>query len=74
MEALVSRIFQNWNIRRFIGLIIGLFVAIQALIYKDPLLGVLSAFFLFQIVTNTGCFGAGACSIPYPDSINESKK
>ncbi len=71
MEKALLILRRNWNKRRLFGLAIGVFVASQAIVYKDALLGVLSAFFLLQIATNTGCFGAGACSIQYPNSIND---
>lgn len=64
-QRLVDGLTSGWSTKRFIGLFIGLFVAGQAFALKDALLGVLSAYFLYQIVTNTGCFGAQSCGINY---------
>jgi len=74
MNKIATQIIQKWNVKRVLGLIIGLFLAIQAVIYKDAILGILSVFFLFQIVTNTGCFSANECSIPVADNMNEEIK
>lgn len=65
MERFVSQLKSGWTLRRLIGLLIGLFEAGQAILLKEPLLGVISAYFLYQILTNTGCFGAQACGIDY---------
>lgn len=65
MERFVNQLKTGWTLRRFIGLFIGLFVAGQSILLMEPLLGVISVYFLYQILTNTGCFGAQACGIEY---------
>jgi hypothetical protein len=65
MERFVNQFKTGWTLRRFIGLFIGLFVAAQSILLMEPLLGVISVYFLYQILTNTGCFGAQACGIEY---------
>lgn len=65
MERFVNQLKTGWTPRRFIGLFIGLFVAGQSILLMEPLLGVISVYFLYQILTNTGCFGAQACGIEY---------
>jgi hypothetical protein len=65
MERFVNQLKTGWTARRFIGLFIGLFVAGQSILLMEPLLGVISVYFLYQILTNTGCFGAQACGIEY---------
>ena len=62
MEKLKESLLTGWNLRRTLGGFMGLFVAVQAIILKDGLLGAFSAFFLFQILTNTGCFSSAGCS------------
>lgn len=65
MERFVNQFKTGWTLRRFIGLFIGLFVGAQSILLMEPLLGVISVYFLYQILTNTGCFGAQACGIEY---------
>lgn len=57
--------YRDWHLRRVLGLGVGLFLAYQSLINNEVLTGVLSLIFLFQAVTNTGCFGRSGCAVPY---------
>lgn len=70
MNSISQRILTNWSPRRWFVLAIGLFFAIQALIFSDGLIAVLGAFFLFQAATNTGCMLSGACGVPTADRVN----
>lgn len=56
-------LFTNWNFSRALWLIFGLIIAYQAIIYKDPIAGLLAFIFLFQSITNTGCF-SNNCALP----------
>lgn len=49
---------------RWLRLGLGLFVAVQAFQHHDMFAGFVAAFFLFQVVTNTGCCGSSGCTIP----------
>ena len=62
-----QHIFTNWGFRRFLGLGLALFFAIQSIQLGDALIGVISVLLLFQVVTNTGCFGSAGCSINYDE-------
>lgn len=64
MDTIKRTLFTGWHLTRFLGLGLGLFFGIQALVYKEAFAGFLSAFFLFQVVTNTGCFGGRGCAVP----------
>jgi len=64
METIKQILFTNWHLMRWLRLGLGIIAGIQAFIFHDTLLGFLSAFLLFQTVTNTGCCGAGACAVP----------
>ncbi|MCE9538160.1 MAG: hypothetical protein K8R85_02955 [Bacteroidetes bacterium] len=57
-------LFTGWNFMRWLRLGLGIFIAIQAIQNHDTLSGFISAFFLFQAVTNTGCCSSGGCSVP----------
>lgn len=68
MEALKETLTTGWTLKRALGGAMGLFVAIQAIVLKDALLGAFSAFFLIQIATNTGCFSSAGCGVQVNDS------
>lgn len=59
-----TTLFTNWHTMRWVALSIGIFLATMAIWYQDILTGFLSAFFVFQAVTNTGCMVAQSCGIP----------
>lgn len=64
MRALTENLFTNWHFMRWLRLGLGIFVAIQAVQLHDALAGMVAALLLLQVVTNTGCCGAGGCSVP----------
>lgn len=63
MEGITQKLFSNWHFMRWLRLGLGLFVAYQALVLKDAFAGIISGLFLFQALTNTGCCGAGGCTV-----------
>ena len=63
MKSLINSLATNWHFMRWIRLAMGLFIAFQAFEMRSALMGILSAFILYQVVTNTGCCGASGCSI-----------
>lgn len=48
---------------RWIRLIAALVLAFEAFRQHDALLGLLSVFFFYQTLTNTGCGGNNSCSL-----------
>ena len=64
MNTIKETLLLNWNFMRALRLVLGIFVAYQAIKTHDAFSGVIAAFFIFQAVTNTGCCGAQACSTP----------
>ena len=65
-------LFTNWDFTRWLRLVLGVFIAMQAIETKDTLSGVISAFLLFQAATNTGCCGVNNCAVPTSKG-NQSK-
>ncbi len=65
MTQLKYIIFSGWHFRRWLGLSAGIFFAIQAITENDGMLVLFSVFFLFQALTNSGCFGSKGCSVEY---------
>lgn len=51
-----------WDLMRFLRLTMGMLAAIQAIELRDPLIGLISVFFLYQAIANVSCCGVGTCS------------
>ena len=68
-SSIKAKLFTNWHTMRRVALSIGIFLAVMAVWYQDILTGFLSAFFLFQAVTNTGCMVAQSCGVPERNEI-----
>jgi hypothetical protein len=64
IETIKQTLFAQWNLLRWIRLVAGLFLAVQSLQLHDSITGFISAIFLFQALTNTGCCGVGGCAVP----------
>ena len=64
LSSIKQTLFTNWNLMRWLRLALGLFIAYQAIQLHDSLSGIISIFFLFQAVTNTGCCGTNSCAVP----------
>ena len=62
METVKQMIFTNWHFMRWLRLILGGFIAAQAIQNHDLIPGLISAFFLYQAITNSGCCGANGCT------------
>ncbi|MCU0356917.1 MAG: hypothetical protein MUE95_05005 [Cyclobacteriaceae bacterium] len=61
---LKTQLLTNWNFMRWLRLILGIYVSVQAIQHRDALAGLIAVFFLYQAFTNTGCFGAASCAVP----------
>ena len=64
MNALTQTLFTGWNFMRWLRLVLGIYIAVQAFTTHDSMLGFFSAFFLFQALSNTGCCGVQGCAVP----------
>lgn len=62
-EQIIQQLFTNWHPMRWVALAFGLFLGYNWLFNSATVSGILSLFFLFQAVTNTGCL-AGRCHVP----------
>lgn len=67
-------LFSDWHFMRWLRLILGVFLGVQAFYTLDVLPGMIAIFLLGQAVTNTGCCGAQRCAVPVsknnPDSTD----
>lgn len=68
-------ILQNWTIIRFLRLLIGIGIIVQAVVLQDFLLGAAGLLFSGMALFNAGCCGTAACAAPARKSgktINET--
>lgn len=63
MEKFKKILGSDWHLMRVVRLVIGMLIAVQAFQMQSPVIAFISAFILFQALTNTGCCGASACSV-----------
>ena len=63
METIKQILFTNWHFMRWLRLVLGGFIAVQAIQQHDLAPGLIGAFFLYQAITNTGCCGANGCAV-----------
>lgn len=73
METIKQMIFTNWHFMRWLRLILGGFIAIQAIQNNDLVPGLIGAIFLYQAITNTGCCGANGCAVTPTKKTEEIK-
>ncbi len=64
MSTLKQRLFTNWHLVRLFRLGIGVMMLVAGIQNKDWMIGLLSAFFLYQALTDTGCCGTQGCYTP----------
>ncbi len=64
IKGIKQNLFTQWHLVRWIRLLAGVFFAIQGVILRDAIAGFISALFLFQAFTNTGCCGVSGCAVP----------
>lgn len=72
METLKSKILSDWSLIRIIRLLLAIFIAAQAFQTGSILLGLLSVFVLYQVISNTTCCGSAGCSIDSKKSKNNT--
>lgn len=58
---MINTLLTGWHFMRWLRLGLGIYIGVQAFQTHDALAGFISAFFLFQAFSNTGC-GANGCS------------
>lgn len=64
METIKQTLFTGWHFMRWLRLILGCFIAYQAIQLHDTMSGLIAGFFLFQAFTNSGCCGTRGCDVP----------
>jgi hypothetical protein len=64
MSTLKARLLTNWHFVRVFRLGIGIMMLVMGIQNKDWAIGLFSAFFLYQAITDTGCCGSQGCAPP----------
>ena len=76
LMTIKKHLLTNWHPMRWVALGIGIFLAANGIMAGEPALGLLSLFFLFQAVTNTGCMvghcAGGSCSTDTSEAKEKS--
>lgn len=54
-------LFSNWTFLRLLRLLMGLAIAVQAVVAKDAMFGIAGFLFTLMALFNTGCCAAGSC-------------
>ncbi len=61
---IIKTLFTGWHFMRWLRLVLGIIIAIQAIQMREALSGFIAAFFLFQAIANVGCCGVNNCAVP----------
>jgi hypothetical protein len=69
-----EKLLTGWDFMRALRLVLGLYIGVQAILMADALSGMISVFFLYQAVTNTGCCGVQGCSVPTQEQGQQIKE
>lgn len=67
-------ILNNWNFLRFIRLVMGVVITVQAILMKEIMVGVAGLLLTCMAVFNIGCCGAGGCNVPTRKTSQTTKE
>lgn len=70
----MKQILSKWSLMRFLRLLIGIVIIVQAVIARDILFGIAGLFFTALPVLNIGCCGTGSCYVPPKKSTSAPKE
>lgn len=63
MTNIIKKLTSGWYLARIIRLGVGILAAVEAIRLHDYAIGILSAFFLYQAITDTGCCVGAGCVV-----------
>lgn len=64
MNTIQNILLTDWHLMRIVRLGIGLAIGFNAWQESSGLIGLLAGLLIIQALSNTGCCGAGGCSVP----------
>lgn len=68
-----QRILKNWNVVRFIRLLMGTGAVIQGLTQREVLITLAGLFLFITALVNYGCCGSSGCPVSYSLHTNRAK-
>ena len=71
IKNLKHQLLTGWHLARWIRLVLGTALLVQAIAASDVLVGAIAFLLLGQAVTNSGCCGPSGCSIPQATKQDE---
>lgn len=71
IKNLKYQLLTGWHLARWIRLVLGTALLVQAIATSDVLVGAIAFLLLGQAVTNSGCCGPSGCSIPQTRKQNK---
>ncbi|MCX2740716.1 hypothetical protein [Pontibacter anaerobius] len=74
IQSIKRQLLTGWHLARWIRLVLGIVLAVQAIEAGEIFYGAIAGLFLFQALTNSGCCGASGCSIPASKTDAEEKQ
>ena len=63
MQFTKQSLLTGWTFTRWLRLLLGVLFAMQTIQTLEILPGAIAVLFLFQAITNTGCYGSNGCSV-----------
>lgn len=73
MKRILALLAQPWDLMRIIRLSFAILAGVQCVQHPDVMVGLISVFFFYQAVANTGCCGS-RCAVPPPPSNSDVEK
>ncbi len=65
----MNKILTGWNLMRLLRLLMAGVAGYNALVFRDPFMGLIAVFFLYQVWANVSCGGLVACERPVKSDI-----
>jgi len=74
MERMKHTLLSNWTLLRFLRLVMGLAILVQAVMAKDILFAFAGIIFTAMPLFDMGCCGSAGCAAPAPKNKETSKE
>jgi hypothetical protein len=73
MNDLIKQVSRHWHFMRFIRLLLGVYIIVQAIADRNLLVGLLGVAFSSMAILNAGCCGSSSCTPTkkIPDNTKE---
>jgi hypothetical protein len=58
-----DKLLNDWNFMRVVKLLLGIYVAYEAIVSQQYILGILAVLFLYQAIFNVSPCGVAGCAV-----------